>query len=78
LQNPLRYTTPKVGSRNTQTTIYWLDDQQQVICGCFKGTLKEFEAKVKQVHNLSSHLLSYLHQIKIMKYLIRESQKVIN
>ena len=70
-ENPQRYTTPRVGSRNAQTTIYWTQEKQQVVCGCFIGDLQRFEKRVKEVHATSEHLKPYLKQIKIMKYLIK-------
>jgi hypothetical protein len=69
--NPQRYTTPKVGSRNAQTTIYWTNkDDVQIICGCWRGNIAEFEKQVKEVHTESEHLKPYLEQIKIFKYLV--------
>jgi len=69
--NPQRYTTPKVGSRNAQTTIYWTNkDDVKIICGCWRGNIAEFEKRVKEVHTESEHLKPYLEQIKIFKYLV--------
>jgi hypothetical protein len=70
--NPQRYTTPKIGSRNSQTAIYWTNkDDVQIICGCWKGNIAEFEARVKKVHVKTEYLKPYLEQIKIFKYLVK-------
>jgi hypothetical protein len=69
--NPQRYVTGKIGSRNAQTTFYWNEELNQVICGCFNGTLEEIEARVKAVHkNNEQHLNEYLKEIDKVKYLM--------
>jgi hypothetical protein len=70
--NPQRYTTPKVGSRNAQTTIYWSNKKDvQIICGCYKGTITEFKKRVKEVHAKTEHLKPYMEQIKIFEMLVK-------
>jgi hypothetical protein len=70
-QNPQRYVTPKIGSRNSQTSIYWTTSEDiKVICGCFSGNLTEFEQTVKKVHANTEYLQPYLQQIEIVKCLI--------
>jgi hypothetical protein len=70
--NPQRYTTPKIGSRNSQTSIYWTNkDDIQIICGCWIGNIKDFEKRVKEVHAKTKHLKPYLAQIKIFKMLVK-------
>ena len=55
-QNPQRYVTGYIGSRNKQTTFYYLDDDEmgnrkiQVACGCFRGNIEEFEQAVLKTH----------------------------
>lgn len=66
--NPQRYLTSNIGSRNAQTAIYWIDENIQIICGCFKGDLKQFEERVKSVHT-GKFLEQYLKEIEIFKYL---------
>ncbi len=39
-----------MGSRKAQTTYYWNADKEQVVCGCFKGTLSEFKKQVEEVY----------------------------
>ena len=72
--NPQRYTTPKIGSRNSQTSIYWTNkDDVQIICGCWRGNIEDFEKRVKEVHEKTEHLQPYLKQIKIFKMLIKST-----
>jgi hypothetical protein len=71
--NPQRYVTPKIGSRDSQTSIYWTNkDDVQIICGCWRGNIKDFEKRVKKAHAKTEHLQPYLKQIKIFKYLINK------
>jgi hypothetical protein len=71
--NPSRYVTPKIGSRNAQTVFYWTTpNDYQVICGCFRGNLKEFETQVADVHRDNEHGLNYKKQIKKVKYLLKD------
>jgi len=57
-----------IGSSKRMTT-YCFDDGQ-VICGCFTGTLKEFEKKCKKTHKDNKQYLSeYLGFIKYVKSL---------
>jgi hypothetical protein len=50
--------------------VYWTSkDDVQVVCGCFEGTLEEFEERVREVHS-GKHLNDYLKEIEKMKYLI--------
>ena len=62
--NPERITSPKIGSRNSQTTYYWNDEKELIVCGCFKGTLEEFEAKVKKTHGDNQHAHDYFKWIE--------------
>ena len=39
-----------IGSRNAYTTVFHTDKGIFVLCGCFRGTLDEFAAKVKETH----------------------------
>ena len=72
-ENPQRYITPKIGSRKSRTSIYWTNkDDVQIICGCWRGNIKEFEKRVKEVHADTEHLKPYLNQIRIFKYLVKQ------
>jgi hypothetical protein len=57
-----------IGSRKDMTTYCFEDDQ--IWCGCFKGTLEEFEAKVNITHkNNEKYLTEYLGFIEYLKSL---------
>ena len=56
-----------MGSRDSQTTYYWTKEHEQVVCGCFKGTLSEFEAKVKETHGNNKHGIDYMNWINKIK-----------
>jgi hypothetical protein len=53
---------------------YWLAGQAQVICGCFKGTLVEFEAAVKRRHDDNDYAKQYEKQIALVKMLMETSK----
>ncbi len=72
LRDVQKYTTPKIGSRKSQTTIYFAKDFTQVICGCFKGTLKEFIEKVGITYPKDhAHYIEYMKEITKMRDLIK-------
>ena len=72
--NPQRYVTPKIGSRKDNTTIYWTDDNVQVVCGCFRGNVDEWEAKIKETHKYNEkHLKDYLEQVENIKKIMELS-----
>lgn len=56
-----------IGSRNDYTTIFHTDKGIFVQCGCFKGSLREFEAKVKETHGENKHSKDYLALIDFVK-----------
>ena len=56
-----------IGSRNDYTTIFHTDKGIFVQCGCFIGTLEEFEAKVKETHQGNNHEKDYLALIQFAK-----------
>jgi len=57
-----------IGSRDSQTTIYFGEDKTEVVCGCFKGTLEEFEVKVNNEYSEESkHGIEYRNFIKKAK-----------
>jgi hypothetical protein len=65
--NPQRITSSFLGSRNSQTTYYWDDKREQIICGCFKGTLEEFEEKVKITHGDNDFAKGYFKWIELVR-----------
>ena len=69
--NPQRYVTPRIGSRNQNTTIYWLDGNVQVVCGCFHGNLDDFEARVHEVHGDNEYGSAYMAEIDKVRALMQ-------
>ena len=65
--NPQHIASPKMGSRNAQTTYYFTDNHEQIVCGCFKGTLQEFENRINAVHGEDRHGQDYMKWIKTVK-----------
>jgi hypothetical protein len=65
--NPQRITSANLGSRNSQTTFYWNAENEQIICGCFKGTLEEFEEQVKITHGDNDFAKGYFKWIELVK-----------
>jgi uncharacterized protein YjbI with pentapeptide repeats len=58
----------RIGSSNRMTTYCFEDDV--IWCGCFKGTLSEFEAKVNETHKDNElYLKQYLGAINYIKSL---------
>lgn len=56
-----------LGSENRNTTIFKSKDKQIFVkCGCFSGTLAEFEAKVKETHGDSKFAKEYLAAIEVV------------
>jgi len=49
--NPQRIVSDNIGSRKSQTTIYFNNEKTLVICGCYKGTLQEFKDRVCNVYS---------------------------
>ena len=56
-----------LGSRKAYTTCYKTDKGVYVQCGCFRGTLDEFVAKVKQKHQGNPHERDYLAMVEFVK-----------
>ena len=65
--NPQRITSAKIGSRFDQSTYYFTDKHEQIVCGCFKGILQKFEDRVNTVHGDSQHGKDYFKWIKAVK-----------
>ena len=73
-QNPQRYTTKNIGSRNDQTTFYYGETKNgmevQVVCGCFRGNLEKFEKAVLETHKDNDlYREQYLKEIEKVKIL---------
>lgn len=56
-----------LGSRNDYITFFHTDKGIFVRCGCFRGTLDEFVAKVKETHNYNEHARNYLAIVEFVK-----------
>jgi hypothetical protein len=63
----MRYTGQVTGSRDAQTTTYWVGTTVRVICGCFKGTLQEFKDKVIKTHVDNVYAKQYEKYIHIVE-----------
>jgi hypothetical protein len=57
--SPQRITSGIIGSRQAQTTICFDLVRTEVVCGCFRGTLEEFESAVKETHGDNEHGTAY-------------------
>jgi hypothetical protein len=61
-----------IGSRQAYTTVFLYQDK--IVCGCFTGTLAQFESKVRRTHaDNPAHLAEYMGLIAYAKVL-REAQ----
>ncbi len=56
-----------LGSQDGYTTFFHTDKGIFVQCGCFRGTLEEFIAKVKESHNDNEHARNYLAIAEFVK-----------
>ena len=57
-----------LGSYNRNTTFYKCKDGHiDVVCGCFRGNLNEFVAKVKDTHKNSKYAKEYLAAVEVVK-----------
>ena len=65
-----------LGSENRNTTFFKCKDgHMHVSCGCFSGTMQEFENKVKKTHNDSKYAKEYLACIELVKIHFEEEKK---
>lgn len=62
--DPQRVKSPILGSRNDQTTYYWNDENEQIVCGCFKGTPQQFKDKIKEKHGNNEFAKGYYKWIE--------------
>ena len=71
-ENPQRYVSKKIGSRDENTSIYWTTAEDvQVVCGCFRGDITQFTARVEATHpDGSEHLRRYLALIALIRTII--------
>jgi hypothetical protein len=58
----------KFGSSNRTTTVFLDKDKNVLIkCGCFEGTLQEFESQVKETHGDNKYGREYKTMIELIK-----------
>lgn len=75
-QNPERITSPLIGSRKSSTTVYWIGDNVQVVCGCFKGDLQKFKYAVQETHGNNEHGVAYNNFIaKVENYINTQNKE---
>jgi len=60
-----------IGSRAAYTTFFKDADKIMVSCGCFKGTIQEFEVKVKETHQNNKFAQQYLDSIEYVKKMLK-------
>ncbi len=65
--NPQRIVSPFIGSRRAQSVFYWNGDKELLICGCFTGSLAEFEEKVKETHGETQYAKEYFNWINAVR-----------
>lgn len=59
------YYIGNIGSRNSQTTVNLT--KNIAWCGCFTGTMEEFEEKVKKTHINNNYYYDYMDFIELCK-----------
>ena len=65
-----------LGSQNRNTTFFKCEDGHiHVSCGCFSGTIQEFENEVKKTHGDSKYAKEYLACIEVVKIHFKEEKK---
>lgn len=61
----------RIGSRKSCTYFYKTTSEIYVRCGCFFGTIAEFEARVKETHkDNKQYRMEYLKAIRYIKEVI--------
>ena len=72
-ENPERYFSKKIGSRNDNTQFYFYDSKIWVVCGCFEGFIDEFECKVEDTYKKDEkHYIDYMMFLKKVKNIFLE------
>ena len=65
------------GSSFRTTTVYRTKDKSiEITCGCFRGTLVQFIAQVKETHEDSIHAKQYLAIVEVIKVRFEISEEV--
>ena len=65
--NPQRIVSAKIGSRNDNSVIYWVDENVQVVCGCFRGNIPEFKQAIVKMHSGTEHETAYLKWVSAVE-----------
>jgi hypothetical protein len=60
--------------REGRQTLFWVEEDK-IWCGCFVGTLAEFEAKVQSTHGDSVHGQNYRDAIAFFKAVVGRLKK---
>jgi hypothetical protein len=47
--------------------VYWTSEKNQVICGCFKGSIEEFEKAIVNTHGENDFAKAYLKWLGSVK-----------
>ena len=61
----------KIGSRHGTTTFFRTKIGISVTCGCFHGTVEDFEKKVRETHGENEHAQAYMLAINLAKLRIK-------
>ena len=74
------YRSTKIGSREAQTLFYFgkiaNGTSLQIVCGCFRGNLEQFEAAVMETHkNNEVYRNQYLEEIQKVKVLFELEER---
>ena len=75
-QNPQRIVSPKLGSRDSQTSLYWVGENVQIVCGCFRGDIPAFRAAVVKKHAGTNHEKAYMAWISAAEAYIATVQAI--
>ena len=60
-------TISPIGSRDDTTTAFRTADGVRVKCGCFYGSIAEFEKKVRETHGDNQYAKEYIALAKLLK-----------
>jgi hypothetical protein len=66
--------SPRLGSRDANTTVYFDSGRTELVCGCFSGTLAEFGARVHEIHGDNKYGKAYKAWIELVIKYMEESK----
>jgi len=64
-----------IGSRGAYLQVFAFRDSERITAGCFGGTLRKFEAKVRATHKDNRHAQDYMAAIGMIKTLLKNARK---